>query len=53
MAAPGFVEQQNLPIPACAIPGYESHRATTIIIAPKGGVNEVLRRPSNKTSAEF
>jgi hypothetical protein len=39
IAAPEFVEHQNLPIPAFDVPVYEIHRATTIIIAPTGGVN--------------
>jgi predicted 3-demethylubiquinone-9 3-methyltransferase (glyoxalase superfamily) len=38
IAAPEFVEHQNLQIPAFDVPGYEIHRATTIIIAPTGGV---------------
>jgi hypothetical protein len=33
------VEHQNLQIPAFDVPVYEIHRATTIIIAPTGGVN--------------
>jgi hypothetical protein len=36
--APEFLAHQNPQIPAVDVPGYEIHRATTIIIAPTGSV---------------